>query len=238
MELIGIGNASSNTVMPLSPYDWWTISFSLAMAALATAIILPPGIFLGWLLARKQWAGKAIVETLVTLPLVMPPVAVGLILLKTFGRRGSLGKFLDDHLGMEIIFTWRAVVIAMAVMAFPLMVRGARISFEGVNRRLEQVAATLGASPLRIFFTITFPLALRGILGGGILSFARALGEFGATILVAGNIPWKTSTLSISIYNDIQFGHDGHAFMLLIFAATFAFCAIFISEWLFKPKAS
>ncbi|MEO8205028.1 MAG: ABC transporter permease subunit, partial [Chthoniobacterales bacterium] len=138
--------------------------------------------------------------------------------------------------GTEIVFTWRAVVIATAVMAFPLMVRGARAAFESVNPRLEYVASTLGASGLRIFFGITLPLSFRGVLAGTVLSFARALGEFGATILVAGNIPHRTTTLSISIYNDIQLGRDNHAYVLLIVAALFAFCAIGASEWFSRYK--
>lgn len=174
------------------------------------------------------------VETLVALPLVMPPVATGLILLKLLGRKGPIGAFLEKHFDLEMVFTWRAVVAAMAVMSFPLLVRGARIAFEGVNPRLEQVAATLRATPLRVFMTITLPLALRGIIAGSVLSFARALGEFGATILVAGNIPGKTSTLSVSIYSDIQLGHDGEAFRLLTVSVVLAFVAVWISEWLFK----
>lgn len=218
--------------------DWWTIGFSLWTAVLATLLVLPFGVLLGWLLARKNWPGKSLVETLVTLPLVMPPVATGLLLLQIFGRRGPLGSFLEKTFGTEIVFTWRAVVIAMAVMSFPLLVRGSRIAFEAVNVRLEQVASTLGASPLRVFFTITLPLAYRGVMGGAVLSFARALGEFGATIMVAGNIPYRTSTLSISIYNDIQLGHDTHAHQLLIIAGVFALFAICVSEWLSRPRKS
>lgn len=218
--------------------DWWTIGFSLWTAALAVVIILPFGVFLAWLLARKNWHGKLVVETLVTLPLVMPPVATGLILLKLFGKNGSAGRLIDRIFGAEIIFTWRAVVLAMAVMSFPLLVRGAKIAFESVNPRCEQVAATLGASPLRSFFTITLPLAFRGVMGGTVLAFARALGEFGATILVAGNIPFKTTTLSISIYNDIQLGHDRHAFRLLLFAVGFSFCMLCLCDWLCRrPKS-
>jgi molybdate transport system permease protein len=161
-------------------------------------------------------------------------VATGLILLKLLGRKGPIGSFLNEHFDLEMVFTWRAVVIAMAVMSFPLLVRGARIAFEAVNPRLEQVAATLGASPLRVFATITLPLALRGIVAGSVLSFARALGEFGATILVAGNIPGRTTTLSVSIYSDIQLGHDSEAFRLLAVSVLLAFAAVWTSEWLFR----
>jgi len=213
------------------------VGFTFWMAVLATVAILPFGVALAWILARKSWPGKPIVETLIALPLVMPPVATGLILLKLLGRKGPIGSFLHDHFDLEVVFTWRAVVAAMAVMSFPLLVRGARIAFEAVNPRLEQVATTLGASPFRVFLTVTFPLAIRGIIAGSVLAFARALGEFGATILVAGNIPGKTTTLSVSIYSDIQLGHDRDAFRLLAVSVVLAFAAVWISEWLFKRSA-
>jgi len=214
--------------------QWQIVFFTFVMALLATGIILPFGVFLAWLLARKSWRGKTLVETLVALPLVMPPVATGLILLKILGRKGPVGGLLHDLVDWDIVFTWRAVVVAMAVMSFPLLVRGARIAFEAVSPRLEHVAATLGASPVRIFLTVTLPLAARGIIAGSVLSFARALGEFGATILVAGNIPGKTATLSVSIYSDIQIGHDDAAFRLLLVSVFLAFAAVWVSEWLFK----
>lgn len=214
--------------------QWEIVGFTVLVAGLATVAIFPFGVALAWLLARRSWPGKSIVETLVALPLVMPPVATGLILLKLLGRKGSIGGFFHNHFDMELVFTWRAVVVAMAVMSFPLLVRGARIAFEAVSPRLEQVATTLGASPLRVFVTITFPLAIRGIIAGGVLAFARALGEFGATILVAGNIPGRTTTLSTAIYGDIQLGHDGGAFRLLAVSVVLAFSAVWVSEWLFK----
>jgi molybdate transport system permease protein len=214
--------------------EWEIISFTFWMAVLATVAILPFGVGLAWFLARKSWRGKAVVETLVALPLVMPPVATGLILLKLLGRKGPIGGFLHGHFDLDLVFTWRAVVAAMAVMSFPLLVRGARIAFETVNPRLEQVATTLGASPFRVFVTVTFPLAIRGIIAGSVLAFARALGEFGATILVAGNIPGKTTTISVSIYSDIQLGHDSDAFRLLAVSVILAFAAVWTSEWLFK----
>lgn len=217
--------------------DWQLIRFTFVMAALATMAILPPGIALAWLLARKSWPGKPLLETLVTFPLVMPPVATGLILLKLLGRKGPFGGILD-RFDWEIVFTWKAVVIAMSVMSFPLLVRGARIAFEEVNPRLEHVASTLGASPLRIFFTITLPLAARGVIAGCVLAFARALGEFGATILVAGNIPGKTTTLSVAIYSEVQLGHDSAAFRLLLASVLLAFAAVWISELLLKRKDS
>jgi molybdate transport system permease protein len=163
-------------------------------------------------------------------------VATGLILLKLLGNNGPFGDFLRSS-GIDIVFTSKAVVIAMAVMSFPLLVRGARIAFEEVNPRLEDVAATLGASPGRIFRTITLPLAARGVIAGTVLSFARALGEFGATILVAGNIPGVSSTLSLAIYSDIQLGRDNHAAGLLAASLILAFGAVLISEWLSRRSA-
>lgn len=217
--------------------DWGIVWFTLGMALLATTLILPPGILAAWLLARKRWPGKALVETVLMLPLVLPPVATGLILLKLFGRHGAIGGFLENHLGLEIVFTWRAVLIALAVMSFPLLVRSARIAFAEVNPRLEQVARTLGASPGRVFFSITLPLAMRGILGGAVLAFARALGEFGATMLVAGAIPGKTATLSVTIYNLIQLGHDPAAGRLVMISIALSFAAVLGSELLTRRNA-
>jgi len=216
--------------------EWQIVWFTAWVSALSTLIILPFGLALAWLLARYQWAGKSIVETVITLPLVMPPVATGLILLKAFGRRGIFGRFLHDTLNLDIVFTWRGVLIALGVMSFPLLVRSARLAFEEVSPRLEQIARTLGAGDLRVFFTITAPLAFRGILGGMILSFARALGEFGATIMVAGNIPGRTSTLSLSIYQSIQLGQDEYAFGLLGISVVLAFVAVWTSEVLMRRR--
>ena len=210
----------------MSGEEWQVVWFTAWVSGLSTLVILPFGLALAWLLARHHWPGKSIVETVVTLPLVMPPVATGLILLKTFGRRGVIGTFLHDKLNLDIVFTWRGVLIALGVMSFPLLVRAARSALEEVNPRLEQIARTLGAGELRVFFTVTAPLARRGILGGMILSFARALGEFGATIMVAGNIPGKTSTLSLSIFQSIQLGQDAHAFRLLGISVVLAFIAV------------
>jgi molybdate transport system permease protein len=160
---------------------------------------------------------------------VLPPVATGLVLLELFGRGGPLGRLLA-RLGVDVVFTWRAVVLAMAIMAAPLLVRAARVAFEGVDPRLEQVARTLGASELRVLSTVTLPLARRGILGGALLSFARALGEFGATVMVAGNIPGRTRTLSLAIYQSVQIGRDGDALAFAAVAAAIAFAAVWTSE--------
>jgi len=206
------------------------IAFTIEMALVATALLLVPGTLVAWLLARREWRGKTLVETFVMLPLVMPPVATGLILLQLFGRRGVIGS----RLGFDVIFTWRAVVLAMTVMAFPLFVRTARVAFEHVTRRYEEIARTLGATEGRVFFTITLPLASRGIVAGAVIAFARALGEFGATILVAGNIPDQTSTIAVSIYSLVQLGEDHAAMSLLGVSVAISFAAILASELLMR----
>jgi molybdate transport system permease protein len=210
--------------------DAQAVGLTLGTAGLSTLLIFPFGVALAWLLARKEWPGKSLVETVVALPLVMPPVATGLILLNLLGRHGPIGAFIGKIFGVEIVFTWKAVVAAMAVMSFPFLVRTVRLAFEEINPRLEQVARTLGASPARVFTTITLPLAARGMMAGAVWAFARALGEFGATILVAGNIPGRTTTISVAIYSDIQLGQDGHAYELMALSAVLAFAAILFSN--------
>lgn len=212
--------------------------FTLGVATASTLMILPPGVALGWLLARRQWPGKTLVETCVALPLVIPPVATGLILLKLLGRRGLIGRFFEQTLGIEIVFTWKAVVIATAVMSFPLLVRTVRVAFEEVPVRLEHVARTLGAGPWRAFFTVTLPLARRGLFAGSVLAFARALGEFGATIMVAGYIPGKTGTLALGIYHLVQLGRDDAALVLLTISLSIAFGAVGLSEWLLRRRTA
>jgi molybdate transport system permease protein len=215
---------------------WQIVWFTAWVSILSTIIILPFGLAVAWLLARFEWPGKSLVETFVSLPLVMPPVATGLILLQMFGRRGFIGGFLHNHFDLDVVFTWRGVLIALGVMSFPLLVRSARVAFEGVNPRLEQIARTLGAGNFRVFCTITLPLASRGIVGGILLAFARALGEFGATIMVAGNIPGKTTTLSLAIFQSVQLGQDPQAYRLLAVSVVLAFAAVWCSEWLLRGK--
>jgi molybdate transport system permease protein len=221
--------------MWLSSVDGSVVAFTLGTAALAVLINLVPGVALAWLLARKSWPGKTLVETAVALPLVLPPVATGLILLELLGRLGPFGGILH-RLDFEIVFTWKAVVAAMAVMSFPFVVRNARIAFEAVGTRVEQVAATLGAAPARVIWTVTLPLARRGIVAGAIMAFARALGEFGATILVAGNIPGSTTTISTSIYSNILLGHDDEAFALILVSAALAFTVILAGEIFLRER--
>jgi molybdate transport system permease protein len=214
---------------------WHITLFSLAVGLASTLVILPVGVALAWLFTRRDWPLKSIVETIVLLPLVMPPVSTGLILLKIFGRRSPVGRWLYDR-GIEVVFNWKGVLIAMAVMSFPLLVRSVRTSFSEVNPRLEQIAATLGASSLRIFFVITVPLAYKGIVAGALLAFSRALGEFGATILLAGNIPGRTQTLSLAIFNFVQTGKDPEAYVLLGITVSLAFVFVWCSEWLLRAR--
>ncbi len=201
-------------------------------------MILPAGIAVAWLLARRDWPGKAVVETVVMLPLFVPPVATGLLLLMLFGRRGYLGSILQRGLGLEIVFTWRAVVLACAVMSFPLLVRTAQSAFQEVNTRFEDIARTLGASEWRVFRTISLPLAFRGIIAGAVLAFARAMGEFGATAVVAGMIPRKTMTISLSIYQNIQLGHDAAALPLLFVSIGIVFITVLCGQIISMRKAS
>jgi molybdate transport system permease protein len=203
--------------------------FTVATALAATALMLPPGVALAWTLARHRFPGRALVETVISLPLVVPPVATGLLLLYLFGRRGPLGAALASA-GVEVIFTWRAVVIAMTIMGFPLVVRTARAAFEQVDERFERVAATLGARPMRVFFSISLPLAIRGVIAGAVLGFARALGEFGATIMIAGNLPGRTRTLATAIYSYTETGRDAPAAALAAVSIGLAFLAVALSN--------
>lgn len=216
----------------MTPTDWQTLWFTAWISALSVFVILIPGVAVAWALARWEWPGKSLVETMVALPLVLPPVATGLILLKLLGRRGAVGGWLYESFGIEIVFSWKAVLIALGVMSFPLLVRSVRTAFEEVPVRLEQIARTLGHGPWSVWWKVTLPLAGRGIASGVVLAFARALGEFGATIMIAGFIPGKTNTLALSIYQDVQTGNDDHAMLLLGISVLLAFMALWVAEWL------
>jgi len=202
----------------------------------ATALLVIPGLAVAWVLARPWLRLRALVETLVSLPLVLPPTAVGLGLLVLFGRLGPLGRPLYEHLGIEIAFTWRAVVLASAVVAFPLFVRSARSAFEEVDPRLPAVARTLGRGPFRAFFQVELPLAWRGVAAGAVLAFARALGEFGATILIAGNIPGQTQTLALALFQRVQVGRDREALGLAVISVLLAAAALVLSEALVRRR--
>lgn len=212
---------------------WQITAFTLAVALVATLLMLPIGVWLAWLLARRRFPGRALVETLVSLPLVMPPVATGLILLKILGRRGPIGSLLARS-GLDVVFTWKAVVIAMMVMGLPLLVRTARTGFEHVSRRYEDIAETLGATPSRVFFTISLPLAFRSIVAGALLAFSRAIGEFGATIMVAGAIPGRTRTLAVAIFTMTEAGDDHEAMVLLAIAVAIGFAAVIFTNRLIR----
>ncbi len=199
--------------------------FSAVTAAVATLLVLPVAVGLGWLLSRRAFPGKSVVETVVSLPLVLPPVAVGLLMLQLLGRERPLGRLLDAA-GIDVVFTWKAVVLAMMVMSLPLMVMTIRAGFEHVNRRFEAMAATLGASPLRVFWTITLPLARRSVVAGALLGFARALGEFGATIVVAGGIPGQSQTLAVAIFNLTEAGRESDANLLMFVSIAVAFAVL------------
>ena len=210
---------------------WRITTLTVGMAVAATVIMLPVGLLLAWVLARKRFPGRVLLETLVSLPLVMPPVATGLLLLMLLAPRGPLGGLLADF-GIDVVFTWKAVVIAMAVMGLPLLVRTARAGFEQVDQRYESVAATLGARPLRVFLTVTLPLALPAVAAGAVLSFARAIGEFGATMMIAGSIPGSTRTLAVAIYSFAETGRDSEAVQLVAVSAALAFGALWLSNWI------
>jgi molybdate transport system permease protein len=235
----GAAAGSSRQATGEPPVDWWALwvigRFTVVVAFAATALMLPPAILVAWVLARGRFVGKVILETLVSLPLVLPPVATGLILLRLLGRRGPFGALLE-HGGVDIVFTWKAVVLAMACMGFPLVVRTARAGFEQVTRRYEQVAETLGAGPARVFFTVSLPLASRNVLAGALLGFSRALGEFGATIVVAGSLPGRTRTLAVAIFSYLETGQDAPATILLSVSIVIAFGAVWVSNLLVKGQ--
>lgn len=195
---------------------WIALGLSLKVAGWATAINLVLGIGVGFFLARARFPGRDLLDTLLTLPMVMPPTVLGYYLLVLVGRRSAFGTWLYDTFGINLIFTWQGAVIAATVVAFPLVFKPARAAFEAVDGQLEQAARVLGVSELSIFFRITLPLAWRGILAGVLLAFARALGEFGATLMVAGSIPGKTQTLSIAVYEAVQAGKDDTANLLVV----------------------
>src|SRR5437868_12674561 len=220
-------------MLELSPDEWVAVHLSLRIALVATAVALPFGLALAWLLARKQFWGKALLDGLVHMPLVLPPVVTGYLLLISFGRRGPIGAFLADYLGIVFSFRWTGAALACGVMGFPLLVRPIRLAIEAIDRRLEDAASTLGANSAMVLLTVTLPLALPGLIAGFVLCFAKALGEFGATITFVSNIPGETQTLSAAIYTLTQVpGGDAAAGRLVLIAIAIALAALVISEWL------
>ncbi|MBV8112902.1 MAG: molybdate ABC transporter permease subunit [Hyphomicrobiales bacterium] len=217
----------------LSPDEWIAIRLSLKIALVATVVALPFGIAVAWLLARKNFWGKALLDGLVHMPLVLPPVVTGYLLLISFGRRGPIGAFLADHFGIVFSFRWTGAALSCGVMGFPLLVRPVRLAIEAIDRKLEDAAATLGADRLWIFLTVTLPLAMPGLIAGMVLCFAKALGEFGATITFVSNIPGETQTISAAIYTLTQVpGGDAAAGRLVLVAIAISLAALVAAEWL------
>ncbi|PWV98905.1 molybdate transport system permease protein [Hoeflea marina] len=225
--------------LTLSPEEWTAVALSLKVASVGTLASLPFGVAIAWLLARREFWGKSLVNGLVHLPLILPPVVTGYLLLLSFGRRGPIGAVLEETFGLVFSFRWTGAALAAAVMGFPLMVRAIRLSMEAVDTRLEAAASTLGARPLIVFLTVTLPLSLPGVLAGMILGFAKAMGEFGATITFVSNIPGETQTLPSAIYSFIQVpGGETGALRLTLVAIAIAFAALIASEVLARRLSS
>lgn len=227
------------SVLGLAPEDWQALRFGLGVASLAVLFSLPFGVALGWLLARRTFPGKTLVETLVNLPLVLPPVVTGYLLLILLGRRGLVGSYLYESLGLHIAFTPLAAVLAAAVMGFPLLVRAVRLAFQGIDPRLYQAARSLGARPLDAFFTVSLPLARNGVIAGAVLAFARGLGEFGATLLFAGSQPGRR-TLAVQIYTLYELpgeGYEQRMWRLVCASFVLACAALAVSEYLERRGA-
>ncbi|HYB53264.1 MAG TPA: molybdate ABC transporter permease subunit [Thermoanaerobaculia bacterium] len=219
------------------PSDLSILFLTLRIAAISTLVILPFGIGAAWLFARRRFPGKTVLETVLTLPLVLPPTAVGLLLLELLRRSGPVGRLLQGA-GIEVLFTWKAVALATAVMSFPLLVRPARAAFEEIDPRMPGLARSLGRGPWYVFRHVTLPLAWRGIGAGVLLAFSRALGEFGATIMIAGNIPGRTQTLALAIFHRTQIGEDASALRLVGVTAAVAFAAVWTTEFLERRRKS
>ena len=222
----------------LSAPELGIIFLSLKVAVVSVAASLPPGIAVAYVLARGRFPGKLVLDAVVHLPLVLPPVVVGFVLLVLFGRNGPIGAWLDRWFGIVFVFRWTGAALAAAIMGFPLMVRAIRLSFSAVDRRFETVARTLGASRVSVFFSVTLPLALPGVITGAVLSFARSLGEFGATITFVSNIPGETQTLPLAIYTFTQVpGGDASAWRLSAIAVALSLGALVAAEWIArKPR--
>ncbi|WP_038889623.1 molybdate ABC transporter permease subunit [Vibrio campbellii] len=222
----------------MTELEYQALILSLKVGAYAVVWLIPLGIALAWLLSRKQFIGKSILDSLIHLPLVLPPVVIGYLLLISLGRQGILGSWLYEHFGLVFSFNWKGAVIACIVVALPLMVRSVRLSLDSVDPKLEHAASTLGASPLKVFVTITLPLTIPGVITGTMLSFARSLGEFGATISFVSNIPGETQTIPLAMYNFIETpGAEMEAARLCIISIALALSTLMISEWL-NRKAS
>ena len=216
--------------MRITPAEVAALSLSIKVALLSLVMMFPPGLLVGWLLAKRTFPGKAFLNTLVMCPLVLPPIVSGYFLLILLGKHGFIGEFIYRVFGIEIVFSQFAVVIAVSIISFPLLVRGIMTGMAAVPQELENAARTLGASPVKVFWTITVPLASRGIVGGTILGFSKSLGEFGATLMVAGNIPGKTQTMALAIYSAVQLGEDASVYRLVFISTVVAFVALWLTE--------
>jgi molybdate transport system permease protein len=225
-------------VFDITPTEWTAILLSIKVATVATLVATPLGIALAYLLARRDFWGKSLLDATIHLPLVLPPVVTGYLLLLAFGRRGPIGAFLADYFGIVLAFRWTGAVLSCGVMSFPLLVRPMRLSIEAVDRRLEQAAETLGARPWRVFFTVTLPLALPGVLAGMVLGFAKAIGEFGATITFVSNIPGETQTISAAIYSLIQTPDGDTAALRLVVVSVVIAVAALIGAEVFARRAT
>lgn len=222
----------------LSSSEFQVIALSLQVAALGTLFGLPVALGIGWLLAKSSIRGKAMLDTLVSFPLVLPPVVTGFFLLWLMGREGPIGGILHDLFGVDVVFTWVAAALAAGLVSLPLMVRAIEVAMSGVDPRLETAARSLGAGPLKTFFTVTVPLAYRGIVAAAFLGFARGLGEFGATMVVAGNIPGETQTIPLLIFNRIQLGDDSSAIRLIVASLVLALVSLSIHQRLARRIAT
>ncbi|MGJ7512110.1 molybdate ABC transporter permease subunit [Variovorax sp. GT1P44] len=226
-----------NTTMSLlSSMDWSPLVLSIKVAAFATVLALVTGVMLGWLFARRQFPGSTVLESLFMLPLVLPPTVIGYAILVAAGRRSPLGGWLREHFDYTIIFSWHGAVVASAVVALPLVLKSASAAFQGVDRSLEAAASTLRQSPFSVFLRVTLPLAWPGILAGTLLAFARAMGEFGASLMVAGSIPKQTQTLSMAIYDAAQAGNDDLALVLVIVTSLLSMTVLVLSNRFFSLR--
>ena len=215
----------------LTPLEQQALELSLWVSLWAVIVSLPPGVIIAWLLGRYSFPGKTLLDGLIHLPLVLPPIVIGYLLLVLLGRNGAIGKWLFDLFGISLAFNWKGAAVAASVMAFPLLVRALRLSIEGIDRGLEEAARTLGAGPVRVFFTITLPLIFPGIITGVILAFARSLGEFGATITFVSNIPGQTQTLPLALFTLTQVPNgEAGAFRLCLIALVIGLLALVASE--------
>lgn len=226
-------------MLSFSPMETDAIILSLQVALVAVGVSLPVGIATAWVLARFEFPGKTVLDAMIHLPMILPPVVVGYVLLIVMGRNGVVGSFLYEYLGITVAFTWQGAALAAAIMAFPLMVRAIRLSMISIDTGLYAAARTLGASPVRVFFTITLPLSIPGVLTGGVLAFARSVGEFGATIAFVSNIPGETQTMSLALYSLINTsGGDIGALRLVVAAIALSFFALLVSEILTRHMSA